>query len=47
METLQNFIFFFQVFVKIKKTKKNKHKDMVQLEFSTKHSVVREWLEDI
>ena len=34
--------FFFQAFAKVKK-----QKDMVQLEFSIKHSIVREWLKDI
>ena len=46
METRFFFFFFvFQVFAKVKKSKK--HKEVVQLECSTKHSVVMELLEDI
>ena len=44
MEALQN-CFVFQDIAKVKK--KKKHKDMVQLQCSTKHSVVGELLEDI
>ena len=42
METLQVFFFFAKV-----KKKNKKHKEVVQLECSTKHSVVMELLEDI